>query len=122
LGKLLKWTEKWGIANRLQETTAIGWGLCLWLYWITQIHVIYCALSNKVFEFEFEYIQSTSKESQYPPLLSWVSINYKSSIRKKTNLPLNVSLLVNDSLNKQIYLVSWGLIGFIICNNKSSSA
>jgi hypothetical protein len=25
LGKLLKWTEKWGIANRLQETTAIGW-------------------------------------------------------------------------------------------------
>jgi hypothetical protein len=29
LGKLLKWTEKWGIANRLQETTAIGWGLCL---------------------------------------------------------------------------------------------
>ena len=28
--------------------------VCLWLYWITQIHVIYCALSNKVFEFEYE--------------------------------------------------------------------
>jgi len=25
------------------------------LYWITQMHVIYCALFNKVYEFEFEY-------------------------------------------------------------------
>jgi hypothetical protein len=31
----------------------------LWLYWITQIHVIYCALSNKVFEFEFEQRKDT---------------------------------------------------------------
>jgi hypothetical protein len=29
--------------------------VCLWLYWITQIHVIYCTLSNKVFEFESRY-------------------------------------------------------------------
>ena len=33
-----------------------------------------------------------------------------------------LSILVNDSLiNEQISLVSWGLIRFIICNNKSSS-
>ena len=36
--------------------------VCLWLYWITQIHVIYCALSNKVFEFElnWNYYSSSS--------------------------------------------------------------